>query len=160
MSASDPAALLAEASRGPWPCREGGTALGPEVIARLLPHRAPFRFVDRAAIDGSQIVAVYDLAPEAAVFAGHFPSEPRWPGVLQIEAVAQAGLLLHAWREREEREEFALTHVLGARFVRSVHPRSPITVVARTFEDGLFVVTAGQLLQDGQLCSAAVTSVL
>jgi 3-hydroxyacyl-[acyl-carrier-protein] dehydratase len=160
MNAYDPAQLLADASRGPWPAQPRGTCLSLGEVTRLLPHRPPFRFVDRAWVDAERIVAVYDLAAQADIFAAHFPALPRWPGVLQIEAIAQAGLLQHAWRLDCARDELALTHVLGARFVRSVLPGAPITVVARTFEDGLFTVSVGQVLQEGALCSAAVTCVL
>jgi 3-hydroxyacyl-[acyl-carrier-protein] dehydratase len=66
-------------------------------LNRLLPHRDPFRFVDRVIrLEPSQaIVAEFDLRPEGPQFAGHFPGNPLMPGVLVAEALAQtSGLLL------------------------------------------------------------------
>ncbi|MCP4675763.1 MAG: beta-hydroxyacyl-ACP dehydratase [Deltaproteobacteria bacterium] len=66
-------------------------------IERLLPHRAPFLFVDRVTEleEGKRILAERKIRPEEPHFAGHFPDEPIMPGVLITEALAQtSGLLL------------------------------------------------------------------
>ena len=59
----------------------------------LLPHRPPFRFVD--SVDeiepGVRIQARYTVTGAEAFLAGHFPGNPVFPGVLQLEALAQAG---------------------------------------------------------------------
>jgi 3-hydroxyacyl-[acyl-carrier-protein] dehydratase len=59
----------------------------------LLPHRPPFRFVDAVdeLVDGSRIVARYRVTGDEPFLAGHFPGNPVFPGVLQLEALAQAG---------------------------------------------------------------------
>jgi 3-hydroxyacyl-[acyl-carrier-protein] dehydratase len=68
-----------------------------EEILSILPHRAPFLFVDRV-LDlepGRHIIAERALRPEEFFFAGHFPGRPLMPGVLVAEALAQtSGLLL------------------------------------------------------------------
>jgi 3-hydroxyacyl-[acyl-carrier-protein] dehydratase len=61
----------------------------------LLPHRPPFRFVDD--VDelqpGQRIRARYAVTGEEPFLAGHFPGNPVFPGVLQLEALAQAGAI-------------------------------------------------------------------
>jgi 3-hydroxyacyl-[acyl-carrier-protein] dehydratase len=66
-------------------------------ILPILPHRAPFLFVDRVLEiePGQRILAERALRPEEPYFAGHFPGRPLMPGVLVTEALAQtSGLLL------------------------------------------------------------------
>lgn len=64
-------------------------------IRELLPHRYPMQLVDKViAIGGNYIVAVKNVTSNEPFFQGHFPQEPVMPGVLQIEAMAQAGGLL------------------------------------------------------------------
>lgn len=61
----------------------------------LLPHRPPFRFVD--AVDeltpGESVVARYRVTGDEPFLAGHFPGNPIFPGVLQLEALAQVGAI-------------------------------------------------------------------
>lgn len=64
-------------------------------IRELLPHRYPMQLVDKVVETGPNfIVAVKNVTSNEAFFQGHFPQEPVMPGVLQIEAMAQAGGLL------------------------------------------------------------------
>ncbi len=64
-------------------------------IRQLLPHRYPMLFVDKTIeMDANSIVAVKNITGNEPFFQGHFPTEPVVPGVLLIEALAQAGGLL------------------------------------------------------------------
>jgi len=64
-------------------------------IRELLPHRYPMQLVDKVIETGANyIVAVKNVTANEGFFQGHFPQEPVMPGVLQIEAMAQAGGLL------------------------------------------------------------------
>jgi 3-hydroxyacyl-[acyl-carrier-protein] dehydratase len=59
----------------------------------LLPHRPPFRFVDTVdeLVPGQRVRARYRVTGDEAFLAGHFPGNPILPGVIQLEALAQAG---------------------------------------------------------------------
>lgn len=64
-------------------------------IRELLPHRYPMQLVDKIiAIDENYIVGVKNVTSNEPFFTGHFPEEPVMPGVLLVEAMAQAGGLL------------------------------------------------------------------
>ena len=65
---------------------------GQEGVLALLPHRHPFVWVSRIleCTPGESIVAELDVDPELPLFAGHFPNHPVFPGVLIMEALAQA----------------------------------------------------------------------
>ena len=74
------------------------------MILSILPHRAPFLFVDRVTrlVPSQSIVAERDLRENEPHFAGHFPGRPIMPGVLIAEALAQtSGLLLGLSRHSE-----------------------------------------------------------
>jgi UDP-3-O-[3-hydroxymyristoyl] N-acetylglucosamine deacetylase/3-hydroxyacyl-[acyl-carrier-protein] dehydratase len=61
-------------------------------IMRLLPHRPPFLFIDKV-IDLREdgVTGIKNVTMNESFFVGHFPDEPVFPGVIQIEAMAQTG---------------------------------------------------------------------
>ncbi len=69
-----------------------------EKIKSILPHREPFLFIDEVIeIDGAQkVVAVKNIKDNENFFEGHFPGKPIMPGVLIIEAMAQASIILYS----------------------------------------------------------------
>jgi 3-hydroxyacyl-[acyl-carrier-protein] dehydratase len=71
-------------------------SLSPQTILDYLPHRYPFLLVDRVLEieTGKRLVALKNVTFNEPFFAGHFPGHPVMPGVLIIEALAQAGGLL------------------------------------------------------------------
>jgi 3-hydroxyacyl-[acyl-carrier-protein] dehydratase len=106
-----------------------------EAILERLPHRFPFLMVDRvlSVTPGRTIVALKNVTANEAHFVGHFPGHPVMPGVLVIEALAQAGGIL-VWEsiEREARSE-SILYLLGlenARFKRPVTPGDQIVLKA------------------------------
>lgn len=62
-------------------------------IMKVLPHRPPFLLIDRIeeVVPGERVVAIKNVTMNEPYFVGHFPSEPVMPGVLIVEAMAQAG---------------------------------------------------------------------
>jgi 3-hydroxyacyl-[acyl-carrier-protein] dehydratase len=94
----------------------------------LLPHRYPFLLVDRVVElePGKRIRALKNVTFNEPFFQGHFPGRPVMPGVLVIEAMAQAGGLLTQLSQsadaRSEGKLFYLVKVDNARFNRMVVP--------------------------------------
>ena len=65
-------------------------AMNKEEVKRIIPHREPMLLVDEIAEVGDKyIVGKKKLVPEMVFFNGHFPGHPIFPGVLQVEAIAQ-----------------------------------------------------------------------
>ncbi len=100
--------------------------IGVEQIAAMLPHRYPFLLVDRvvALEPGQRVSARKNVTFNEPFFQGHFPGHPVMPGVLIIEAMAQAaGLLIKlSGRESNGPVVFYLVKVDKARFNRTVVP--------------------------------------
>jgi 3-hydroxyacyl-[acyl-carrier-protein] dehydratase len=95
-----------------------------EDLVGLLPHRPPFRFVDavRACTPGEQVTASYRVTGEEPFLAGHFPGNPVFPGVLQLEALAQAGGIALLSDERYAGKLPLFGGVEDVRFRRLVRP--------------------------------------
>ncbi len=74
------------------PAQSGRGMLGIEEIMKILPHRYPFLLVDRIIeIEEKRVVAIKNVTINEPFFQGHFPGHPIMPGVLIVEAMAQAG---------------------------------------------------------------------
>lgn len=99
---------------------------GIKAIMSEIPHRFPFLLVDRVleCVPGERITALKNVTINEPFFSGHFPGEPVMPGVLILEALAQAGLLL-GLRTTGPQEAGTLVYFAGidkARFKRQVVP--------------------------------------
>lgn len=96
----------------------------------LLPHRPPFRFVDSVdeVVAGTSVVARYRVTGDEAFLAGHFPGNPVFPGVLLLEALAQAGAIGVLSDERYADKLPLFGGVEKARFRRLVRPGDELTL--------------------------------
>ncbi|OYW90789.1 MAG: 3-hydroxyacyl-[acyl-carrier-protein] dehydratase FabZ [Alishewanella sp. 34-51-39] len=95
-------------------------------IMALLPHRYPFLLIDKVLdyTPGESLTAVKNVTMNEPVFTGHFPGMPIFPGVLILEALAQAtGILgFKTVTERSENELYLFAAIDEARFKKPVLP--------------------------------------
>lgn len=103
-----------------------------KAIMEWLPHRFPFLLIDRvlSCSPGESITAVKNVTSNEPFFQGHFPGNPVMPGVLVIEAMAQACCVLcyASTGARNPRPLYFLAGVDEARFRRPVVPGDSLTV--------------------------------
>ena len=101
-------------------------------IMERLPHRFPFLMVDRVldVVPGKSIVAIKNVSINEACFEGHFPGHPVLPGVLILEALAQAGGVL-AYETVTAEERIWILYLVGieeSRFKQTVRPGDQLTL--------------------------------
>lgn len=97
--------------------------LNKEEILRIIPHRDPFVLVDRVlAMDSESIVAEKDITGDEYFFPGHFPGMPVMPGVLIIEALAQAGAIIALSKEENRGKIGLFAGIDKVRFKNSAYP--------------------------------------
>jgi 3-hydroxyacyl-[acyl-carrier-protein] dehydratase len=103
---------------------EKTVVLSTKEVQNILPHRYPFLMVDRVIsinLENSEIICVKNVTVNEPFFQGHFPGAPIMPGVLILEALAQAGgILVH--QKGYDKKIAVLLNVTGAKFRRPVTP--------------------------------------
>lgn len=127
-------------------------------ILKLLPHRFPFLLVDKVVSHertegssraGQKIVVIKNVTINEPFFPGHFPELPIMPGVLQIEAIAQACCLAYL-RPGDPEYDFFIASLSEARFRRPVVPGDTLTIYAEIVKDrGSIISTRGEAKVDG-----------
>ena len=97
---------------------------GREVIESLIPHRPPFLLVDEILElePGKRVVGRREIRADDWWFPGHFPARPVMPGVLTIEAIAQAGAVAVLAEERNRGKLALFAGIDDVRFKRIVRP--------------------------------------
>lgn len=128
-------------------------------IPKILPHRFPFLLVDKVVeiTPSKSIVAVKNVTCNEQFFQGHFPEWKIMPGVLIIEAMAQAGaILLFRSMPDAERKFLALSKVDKAKFKRMVVPGDQLRMeVEWTRQKGMICQMRGKAFVDGELAAEA-----
>ena len=137
------------------------TTLDIRAILEHLPHRYPFLLVDRVVEleKGKRIVAIKNVTINEPFFVGHFPHLPVMPGVLQIEALAQAAGILSfqtMGRVSDDQSVYYFVGIDSARFKRPVVPGDQLRLevdivrVARSIWK-----YSGRAMVDGQVAAEA-----
>jgi 3-hydroxyacyl-[acyl-carrier-protein] dehydratase len=130
-------------------------------IRSYLPHRYPFLLVDRVVelIPGVSIVAYKNLSINEAFFEGHFPGKPIFPGVLLLEAMAQAAGILGFKTKNKTPADGSIYYFAAAdelRFRRPCVPGDRVTLRATLLSErrgiARFAVSADV---DGELAASA-----
>ncbi len=133
-------------------------------IRKYLPHRYPFLLIDKVLNYeiGKKLSAIKNVTINEPFFTGHFPSKPIMPGVLIVEALAQAAAIL-AYRSLEnpdvEKTLFYLGSIDNTRFKKIVVPGDQLLLnIEITAHRNTIWKFTGQALVDGQIaCSTEVT---
>ncbi|MEH8021831.1 3-hydroxyacyl-ACP dehydratase FabZ [Rheinheimera metallidurans] len=129
-------------------------------IMALLPHRYPFLLIDRVLdyTPGESLTAVKNVSVNEPIFTGHFPNMPIFPGVLILEALAQAtGILgFKTVTERSDNELYLFAAIDDARFKKPVVPGDQMILEVKFLKERRNIWKFyGEAKVDGQVvCSA------
>ncbi len=130
-------------------------------ILKKLPHRYPFLLVDRVLeLDkGKRIKALKNVTMNEPFFTGHFPHRPVMPGVLMLEAMAQAAALLAFDMQGitpDEKTVYYFAGIDGARFKRPVEPGDQLImeVTLERLKAGVFKFKGVARVDDNMACEA------
>ena len=137
--------------------------MGIAEIKEYLPHRYPFLLVDRVLElePDKRIVAIKNVTINEPFFEGHFPHYPVMPGVLIVEAMAQAAALLSfksLGTKRDDNTVVYLVGVDGARFKRPVVPGDTLILEAEKILEkrGLIKYAVRAKVDDKLACEATL----
>ena len=132
-------------------------------VRAILPHRYPFLMVDAfVAQEGDTFECIKNVSHNEPFFQGHFPQEPVMPGVLIVEALAQAAAVGLAVREGQSEGQIGyLAAVDGAKFRRKVVPGDQLRLTGEIllFRRGLCKVQASALVGDDVAAEATLSFV-
>ncbi len=129
-----------------------------EQVMGLLPHRYPFLLIDRVLeVSDERVLALKNVTINEPFFAGHFPGAPVMPGVLQIEAMAQAGGIL---AQRLVKFDAATQVMLfmgidAVKFRKAVVPGDQLHIEVLPLRVGKIFKMKGEIKVDGNVVSSA-----
>lgn len=131
---------------------------GTDVIQQVLPHRAPFLWVTRVVScePGASITAELDVDESLPLFSGHFPEYPVLPGVIIMEALAQAASFCALVGRDVEGTVGFLTGIDKAKFRNQVRPGDTLTLKATIVKSSSRLVVADvEASVDGKVAATA-----
>ncbi|MBY0378298.1 MAG: 3-hydroxyacyl-ACP dehydratase FabZ [Gammaproteobacteria bacterium] len=135
-------------------------------ILNYLPHRFPFMLVDKVLEyeAGKRLVAIKNVTFNEPFFAGHFPGNPVMPGVLIIEALAQAGCILAFLSNNDDvssEELYLFAGIDNARFRRVVIPgdQLKLDITITKIKSNVLKVNAIASVDGEEACSAEIMSI-
>jgi len=134
-----------------------------QAVLAQLPHRYPFLLVDRViqCVPGKHIHAIKNVTVNEPFFCGHFPGRPTMPGVMILEALAQAAGILAfktAGVVPDEKSRFYFVGIDGARFRKPVVPGDQLALKA-TFDRamrGIWKFTTVAEVEGAEVASATM----
>lgn len=132
--------------------------IGKEGIEAVLPHRDPFLWVTRVLTcePGQSVVAELDVSPDLPLFQGHFPDYPVLPGVILMEALAQAASFSVLVDRGDEGAIGFLTGIDGAKFRRQVRPGDTVRLEGTIVKSSRRLCVAEvKASVDGEVCATA-----
>ena len=135
---------------------------GRDVIESLIPHRPPFLLVDEILElePGKRVVGLREIRADDWWFPGHFPQRPVMPGVLTIEAIAQAGAVAVLADEANAGKIPFFAGIDGCRFKRVVEPGDLLTLECEfTRIRGPIAKGQGRALVGDELAAEAILTV-
>jgi UDP-3-O-[3-hydroxymyristoyl] N-acetylglucosamine deacetylase/3-hydroxyacyl-[acyl-carrier-protein] dehydratase len=153
-----PAAKPAAARNRGGAVQAGETSLGIRRILDILPHAYPFVMIDRVLEFKSEdeLVAVKNVTINEPYFTGHYPGNPVMPGVLQLEAMAQAAGIVMLRRMSSEGQVAYFMSADNVKFRKTVVPGDQLEIrVAITKAKGRIATAHGECFVDGKPVSSA-----
>ncbi len=132
--------------------------LGTKQIMEIIPHRQPFLLIDtiEELEPGVRAVGKKCVSYNEPYFAGHFPNEPVMPGVLIIEAMAQAGAVAILSKPENKGKTAYFAGINGAKFKQKVLPGSVLMLELEIIkEKGPIGIGRGTAKVDGKLAASA-----
>lgn len=132
-------------------------------VRKYLPHRYPFLLVDRVLEleEGNSIVAIKNVTVNEPFFNGHFPDHPVMPGVLIVEALAQAAGILGFKTMNKTPEDGSIYYFVGVdglRFKRPVVPGDQLKLSAQILSErrGIWKFSVTASVDNETVCSATI----
>lgn len=132
-----------------------------EAILNVIPHRYPFLFVDRVEVfeEGKRCVGIKHVTADEPFFQGHFPGKPIMPGVLIIEAMAQASAAMVMGSPSNAGKLALFIGIDSAKFRRQVVPGQVIRMEIEIFHASSHGGKGkGRAYVDNKLCTEAELS--